>query len=69
MKALTTLLVVGMFLMSTVLADDAEDVQAAFLGHFTTLRAHDSQSMAQNYMPDYTEFSGGGWAAYQDCYS
>ncbi len=60
MKALTTLFVVGMFLTTVAMADDADDVKAAFLGHFTTLRAHDSQSMAQNYMPDYTEFSGGG---------
>jgi len=60
MKALTTLLVIGMFLTAVAMADDADDVKAAFLSHFATLRAHDSQSMAQNYMPDYTEFSGGG---------
>ena len=60
MKALTTLLVVGMFLTTVAMADDVDDVKAAFLSHFATLRAHDSQSMAQNYMPDYTEFSGGG---------
>ncbi len=60
MKVLTTLLVVGMFLMPAALADDADDVQAAFLSLFTMLRAHDSQSMVQLYMPDYTEFDRGG---------
>jgi ketosteroid isomerase-like protein len=55
-----TLLLAGMFLTAPVLADDAGDVKAAFLSHFTMLRTHDSQSMAQNYMPDYTNFGRGG---------
>ncbi len=60
MKALTTLLVVGMLATTIAMADDSDDVKAAFLNLFTTLRAHDSQSMAQNYMPDYTNFGRGG---------
>ena len=60
MKTLTTLFLVCMFATSATIADDTDDVKAAFLSHFATLRAHDSRSMAQNYMPDYTEFSGGG---------
>ncbi len=55
-----TLLLAGMFLTAPVLADDAGDVKAAFLNLFTTLRAHDSQSMAQYYMQDYTDFGRGG---------
>jgi ketosteroid isomerase-like protein len=55
-----TLLLGGIFLTAPVLADDAGDVKAAFLSHFTMLRTHDSQSMAQNYMPDYTNFGRGG---------
>jgi ketosteroid isomerase-like protein len=60
MKALTTLLVVGMFATTIAMADDSDDVKAAFLNLFTTLRAHDSQSMGQYYMPDYTDFGRGG---------
>ena len=55
-----TLLLAGLFLTAPVLADDAGDVKAAFLNLFTTLRAHDSQSMGQYYMPDYTDFGRGG---------
>ncbi len=60
MKALTTLLVVGMLATTIAMADDSDDVKTAFLNLFTTLRAHDSQSMAQYYMPDYTDFGRGG---------
>ena len=60
MKALTTLLVVGMLATTIAMADDSDDVKAAFLNLFTTLRAHESQSMGQYYMPDYTDFGRGG---------
>ena len=60
MKALTTLLVIGMFPTTIAMADDSDDVKAAFLNLFTTLRAQDSQSMGQYYMPDYTDFGRGG---------
>jgi ketosteroid isomerase-like protein len=60
MKALTTLVVVGMLATTIAMADDSDDVKAAFLNLFTTLRAHDSQSMGQYYMPDYTDFGRGG---------
>jgi ketosteroid isomerase-like protein len=60
MKALTTLLAVGMLATTFAMADDSDDVKAAFLNLFTTLRAHDSQSMGQYYMPDYTDFGRGG---------
>lgn len=60
MKALTTLLAVGMLATTIAIADDSDDVKTAFLNLFTTLRAHDSQSMGQYYMPDYTDFGRGG---------
>ena len=60
MKALTTLLIVGMLATTIAMADDSDDVKAAFLNLFTSLRAHDSQSMGQYYMPDYTDFGRGG---------
>ena len=60
MKALTTLLAVGMLATTFAMADDSDDVKTAFLNLFTTLRAHDSQSMGQYYMPDYTDFGRGG---------
>ena len=41
MKALTSLLVVGMFLMPAALADDADDVKAAFLDFYASLRSGD----------------------------
>jgi len=39
MKALTTLLVVGMFLTTVAIADDADDAKAVVLEHFATLNA------------------------------
>ncbi len=39
MKALTTLLVVGMFLKNVAMADDADDVKASEIEHFTTQSA------------------------------
>ena len=41
MKALTTLLVVGMFLSTVALADDVDDVKAAMKGYFAALNAGD----------------------------
>ncbi len=41
MKALTTLLVVGMFLTTVAMADDVDDVKAAVQGHFAALNAGD----------------------------
>jgi len=60
MKALTTLLVVGIFLMPAVLADDADDVKAAFLSLFAAVNAGDSEALIQLYMPDFSDFGRGG---------
>ena len=61
MKTLTTLLVVGMFLMPTVLADDADDVAAVVREHFTTLNAgYQVAHMQEHHMPAYNRFSLNG---------
>ena len=39
MKTLTALLVIGMFLTTVAMADDADDVEAVVREHFTTLNA------------------------------
>ncbi len=61
MKALTTLLVVGMFLMPVTMADDADDVEAVVREHFATLNAGDQVAhMQQHHMPAYNRFSLNG---------
>ncbi len=44
MKALTTLLVVGMFLTTVAIADDADDVKAALQRYMTALNAGDANA-------------------------
>ena len=60
MKALTALLVVGMFLTSVSLADDADDVRAALLSYFAALNAGDTDAYMQARPPEYSAFAGGG---------
>ncbi len=60
MKALTTLLVIGMFLMPAALADDADDVKAAVLGHFVALNAGDANAYIQYYPAETSTFADGG---------
>ncbi len=60
MKALTTFLVVGMFLMPGALADDVDDVKAAFLSMFAAINAGDSQGLVRLYMPEFNDFGRGG---------
>ncbi len=49
MKALTTFLVIGMFLMPAALADDADDVKAAFLDFYASLRSGDVDGYIQHF--------------------
>ncbi len=49
MKVLTTLWVVGMFLMPAALADDADDVKAAFLDFYASLRSGDVDGYIQHF--------------------
>jgi len=60
MKALTTLLVVGMFLTTVAIADDMDDVKAAVRGHFAALNAGDVNAYIQYYSSETSVFAGGG---------
>ncbi len=61
MKALTTLLVVGMFLTTVAMADDADDVEAVVREHFTTLNSGDQDAHLQrHHIPAYNRFTVGG---------
>ncbi len=63
MKALTTLLVVGMFLMPVAMADDADDVKAAVHEFYVLLNstdAADAEAYTQLYAARNTIFSAGG---------
>ncbi len=60
MKALTTLLVVGMFLMPAALADDVDDVKAAVQKYITALHTGDVNAYVQSRTPEYSAFGGGG---------
>jgi len=60
MKAVTTLLVVGMFLTTVAIADDVDDVKAAVQGHFAALNAGDVNAYIQYYSSETSVFAGGG---------
>ncbi len=60
MKALTTLLVVGMFLMPAALADDADDVKAAVQRHYAALNAGDAGALMQLQAAESTRFGPRG---------
>ncbi len=60
MKALTTLLVVGMFLTTVAMADDVDDVKAAVQSYFAALNSANSAAMVQHRVPGYSVFAGGG---------
>ncbi len=60
MKAVTTLLVVGMFLMPAALADDADDVKAALQRYVTALNAGDANGFIQNRAARSTGFGAPG---------
>ena len=60
MKALTTLLVVGMFATTIAMADDSDDVKAAFLAMFAAVNAGDAGTMTQHHTPEYSGFNRGG---------
>ena len=60
MKALTTLVVIGMFLTSVAMADDVDDVKEAVLGYFAAISAGDANSQSRYHMSEYTSFGPGG---------
>ena len=60
MKALTTLFVVGMFLMPAALADDADDVKAAMQRFYAALNAGDAGALMQLHAAENTRFGPRG---------
>ncbi len=60
MKALTTLFVVGMFLMTVAIADDVDDVKAAVLRYFAAINAGDTEAVFQYRIADRSSFPRGG---------
>ena len=57
MKALTTLLVVGMFLTTVAIADDVDDVKAAVQRYMTAFNAGDANAWIQLHAVGNTRFS------------
>jgi len=60
MKILTTLVVVGMFLMPAALADDVDDVKAAVQSYFDAINSGNGAAVARHRIPEYSVFTGGG---------
>ncbi len=60
MKALTTLLVVGMFLMPAALADDADDVKAALQRSQVAGNTGDANTEARMLLEGFTSFGPAG---------
>ena len=60
MKALTTLLVIGMFLMPAALADDVDDVKAAMQRYMTALNTGDASAWIPLHAVGNTRFGPGG---------
>ncbi len=60
MKALTTLLVVGMFATAVAVADDADDVKAAGQRYMTALNTGDASAFMQLHAAENTSFGPGG---------
>jgi ketosteroid isomerase-like protein len=60
MKALTTLVVVGMFLTTVALADDVDDVKAAVQSYVAALNAGDVGAFTRLQAAASTNYGGGG---------
>ncbi len=60
MKALTTLLVIGIFATAVAMADDVDDVKAAEERYVAALNTGDVNTYVQSRMPEYSVFGGGG---------
>ena len=58
MKALTTLIVIGMFTTAVAMADDADDVRVAVLRHYAALNAGDADAYIRSRAPQHSLFSG-----------
>ncbi len=60
MKALTTLLAVGMFLTTVAMADDVDDVKAAVQRDFVSRNSGDAYAYAQSFLEGFTRFGFAG---------
>ncbi len=60
MKALTTLFVVGMFLMTVAMADDADDVKTAVQSYFDAINAGDTEGVFQFRIAERSSFNRAG---------
>ncbi len=60
MKALTALLIIGMFATTVAMADDVEDVKAALQRYTTALSAGDASAMMLLHAAANTSFGAGG---------
>ncbi len=60
MKALTTLLVIGMFATAVAMADDVDDVRATVLKYITSVNAGDAEGRTAGRSPDWSTFNRGG---------
>ena len=60
MKALTTLLVIGMFATAVAMADDVDDVRATVLNYITSVNAGDAEGRTAGRSPDWSTFNRGG---------
>ena len=59
MKALTTLLLIGMFLTTVAISDDVDDIKAADLSVQAAFNAGNASAIVQHYLPERTTFTGG----------
>ncbi len=66
MKALTTLLVIGMFLTTGAMADDVDDVKAEMERYFNALNAGDANAYSRHFMPETSAFVGPGLISHAD---
>ena len=69
MKALTTLLVIGMFTTAVAMADDVDDVKAAVQKYITALNTGDVNAYVQSRMPESSAFGVGNGGLVQKFYS
>ena len=60
MKALTTLLVVGMFTTAVAMADDVDDVKAAVQRYFVAINSGDTEGVFQFRIAERSSFGRGG---------
>jgi len=60
MKALTTLLVIGIFATTVAMADDVDDVKAAAQRFYAALNAGDANALVQLHAAENTRFGPGG---------